>query len=499
MTPNVNYFEQIEDYCQELLSDDAKLQFETRLKQDAELRFEVKLRTEIQTAIHEKDIISLRSKLKNIDSQNKNSNSQDKSFDLLNNLTDIQELSDELTPEELINFYDSMPKVHVHQHEIAETENIHQFYKEQNRTKTDSEIDNSDDLDFEEFDGIEEAILEKDIINLRHALAQVAKSMEPQFGIEEIDDYMNARLAEKEMAEFEEELSNNSELKKEVELHKEIEMAVKETDILVLRNQLSQIMKSETSWNVSEQSIEDFIDGELDEALLEEFNAELEENSDLMAEVELRRQVNEIPGEQDIQKLRAALSEAKEEAESNKVRKMIPDVPVRLQNFVRASVAVVIVLIAVAGVFNSGYLSMQNTYDKFFELPAWSAERSVSANVTLLQQAQSAFAKGDYKGVVNLLGNGTEAAGNNPVFSFYAGASLQKMNKLKEAIADYTKVINHGDNLFVEEAEWYRSLCYLKLGKKLEAKQELLAVINRKGYFEHDAKAVLRRLKLAPE
>ncbi len=499
MTPNVNYFEQIEDYCQELLTDNVKLQFETRLKQDAELRFEVKLRREIEAAIVEQDIISLRNKLKNVDSQNKNSNSQNNSFDLLDNLTEVQELSDELTPEELINYYDSMPKVHVHQHEIAESENVHQFYKEQNRANTESELENSDDLDFEEFEGIEEAILEKDIINLRHALSQVAKSMEPQFGVEEIDDYLNEALTGNEMAEFKDELLNNSELQKEIELHKEIEEAIAETDILDLRNQMSQIVKSETSWNVSEQNIEDFIDGELDEALFEEFNAELEENSDLMAEVELRRQVNDAAGEQDIQELRAVLKETKELAESNKVRKMIPEVPARLHNFVRASVAVVILLIAVAGVFNSGYLSMQNTYDKFFELPAWSAERSVSANVTLLQEAQGAFAKGDYAGVVNLLENSTEATENNPVFRFYAGASLQKMDKLNEAIADYTKVIDHGDNLFIEEAEWYRSLCYLKLENKLEAKQELLAVIKRKGYFERDAKAVLRRLKFTPE
>ena len=499
MTPNVNYFEQIEDYCQELLTDNVKLQFETRLKQDAELRFEVKLRREIEEAIVEQDIISLRNKLKNVDSQNKNSNSQNNSFDLLDNLTEVQELSDELTPEELINYYDSMPKVHVHQHEIAESENVHQFYKEQNRANTESELENSDDLDFEEFEGIEEAILEKDIINLRHALSQVAKSMEPQFGVEEIDDYLNEALTGNEMAEFKDELLNNSELQKEIELHKEIEEAIAETDILDLRNQMSQIVKSETSWNVSEQNIEDFIDGELDEALFEEFNAELEENSDLMAEVELRRQVNDAAGEQDIQELRAVLKETKELAESNKVRKMIPEVPARLHNFVRASVAVVILLIAVAGVFNSGYLSMQNTYDKFFELPAWSAERSVSANVTLLQEAQGAFAKGDYAGVVNLLENSAEATENNPVFRFYAGASLQKMDKLNEAIADYTKVIDHGDNLFIEEAEWYRSLCYLKLENKLEAKQELLAVIKRKGYFERDAKAVLRRLKFTPE
>lgn len=495
MTPDSNYFEQIEDYCLGLLSNEAKLQFEAGLKKDAKLRFEVKLRKEIEAAITEQDVLTLRKKLQNVPLENHNTDS----FDLLTNLSDMQEESDVLSPEELINRYDSMPKAHVYQHNIAEKETVHSFYKEQKNAKEENEVDSFDDIGFEEFEGIEEAILEKDIINFRHTLSEVAKSMEPQFGVEEIDGFLNNNLPEAQMAEIEEELMNSSELKKEIELHREIDAALAENDVIELRNQVSRVMNTETSWNVSESEIEDFIDGELEAELLEEFRAELKENSDLMAEVELRRQINKIVGEKDIQELRAELKAAKQLAEENKTRKLIPSVSPKLHSIVRTSVAVVVLLLAVGGAFNSGYLSVQKTYDKFFELPEWSAERSVTTNVSLLQKAQNAFTKGDYSQVVKLLDSGNETARSNPVFSFYAGASWQEMNKLKKAIADYTKVIDHGDNLFVEEARWYRSLCYMKLGKKTEARQELLAIINKKGYFENDAKAILRRLKLVPE
>ena len=117
-------------------------------------------------------------------------------------------------------------------------------------------------------------------------------------------------------------------------------------------------MATETSWNVSSENIEDFIDGELDSALLAEFNAELEENSDLMAEIKLRRQINEIIGENDIRELRAELKNAKELAETNKVRNLIPIANNKLYKFLRTSVAVIVLFIGVAGVFNSGYLSI---------------------------------------------------------------------------------------------------------------------------------------------
>jgi len=494
MTPKFNYFEQIEDYCLELLSDEAKLQFESELKLDAVLRSEVKLRMEIQSAITEQDVLTLRDKLKKVASENKTSNSDDDSFELLTQFSDIIEINEELSSEDLINYFDSMPKVHVHQHEITTNENTHQFYKEQNKTKINGEQEEIDD--FDEFEGIEEAILEKDIISFRQTLKQVAKSINPQFSVEEIDAFLNDELAETELEAFELELANNNNLKEEVELHRELEKAIQENEIISLRSKVLQILATETSWNVSEKNIEDFIDGELEDALIEEFKSELEENSDLLAEVELRRQVNEFIGENDIRKLRAELKDAEKLAKRNKVRNLIPITDNKLYQFLRASVAVIVLLIGVGGVFNSGYLSVDKTYDKFFESPTWSAERSVSANLTLLHEAQNAFMAEDYMHVVEMQKT-SPVINSNPVFQFYAGASLQKMNQFKDAIADYTQVINHGDNLFIEEAEWYRSLCYMKLGKKIEAKRELLAIINKNGYYELDAKAVLRRLKFA--
>jgi len=216
MTPN--YYEKIEDYCLDQLNDQIKIQFEAELKLDAELRNEVKLRMEIQSAIAEKDVTNLRDLLQNVASQSKTSDSKEDSFELLNDFSDILEISEELSSEDLINFYDSMPKVHVHQHEMTNNENIHQFYKEQDETVINAESEELIDLDFAEFEGLEEAILEKDIINFRQTLSQVAKSVEPQFTIEEIDEFLNEGLSDEELKSFEREIANNSELKAEVEL-----------------------------------------------------------------------------------------------------------------------------------------------------------------------------------------------------------------------------------------------------------------------------------------
>ncbi|HSO88959.1 MAG TPA: hypothetical protein VLQ91_20565 [Draconibacterium sp.] len=477
------------------MEDEFKIEFEAELKRNPKLKNELELWIEIQSALEEKEILTLRNKLENVAKLNKSKISSNESFDLLNDFSDFQEINEILSSEELINFYDSLPRAHAYHHESTSNENINQFYKKQIDSEVNDFEDELNDFDMEEFEGLEEAILEKDILQFRQTLKQVAKSVEPQFAVEEIDNYINDELSENDLFDFENDMFQNRSLRGEVRLHKDIDLAVQENDVMNLRSQISNILRTETSWNVSEKSIEDFIDGLLEGELLDEFLLEMRDNADLMAEVELRKQVNESISETDIFNLRNELKSIKESSEVQKVKMLIPVDKTEHIKFWRSSVAILIVLIGMAGVLGKSLVSVNNTYDSYFESPAWSPERSVSSEMTILQQANIPYLNGDYAQVVRILNQLPEKNNENPVIDFYKGASLQNLGQYVGAISAYTKVVNHGDNLFIEEAEWYRSLCYLKLGNKEVTKNELLAVIERKGHFEDDAKAVLRRLK----
>ena len=497
MIPKTNFFDQIEDYCLGQLQEAFKLEFEAELKINPLLRSELELWMEIQSAIEEKEILTLRDKLENVTKQSKPVMSGKESFELLNDFSEIQEISEILSTEELINFYNSLPKVHAYNHVATSNENNHQFYKKQNVSEINGINDIDDDLndfDFEEFDGLEQAILEKDILQFRQTLKQVAKSVEPQFTVEKIDDYINGELNEIDLLEFERDLFQNRSLRNEVKLHQDIDMAIQENEIMCLRSQTYNILQTETSWNVSEKSIEDYIDGVLEGELLDKFNFELKDNTDLMAEVELRRQVNESINEKDIFDLRNELRAAREASEVKKVKMIIPESKEGQIVFWRSSVAILIVLLGLAGVIGKSLVSVNNTYDRYYESPSWSPERSLSNEITLPQKANMSYMNEDYAQVVKILDE-LPKSNNNPVFDFYKAVSLQNLEKFDEAIAGYTKVISHGDNMFIEESEWYRSLCYLKQGNEQKVNTELLAVINRKGHFENEAKAVLRRLK----
>ncbi len=495
MIPKTDFFDRIEDYCIEQLKEEHKLEFEAELKKNPKLKSELDFWIDIKSALTEKDVLALRDKMKNVLPLRIPSFSNNESFDFLNEFSDIQELTEILSSEELINFYDSLPKVHAYHHESMSNENVHQFYKEQKVVEVFDAEEEFANLDLEDFEGLEEAILEKDILHFRQILKQVAKSIEPQFTIEEIDDYLSGEITGSDLFDFEKDISQNCTLRDEIKLHQNIDMSINEIDIMELRSQISNIIRTESSWNVSEKSIEDYIDGVLEGELLDEFELELHDNTDLIAELKLRNQINESLKEQDIFNLRKELITVKESVTVKKINMIIPDSKSEKLKFWRSSVAVVIVLIGLAGVLGKSFVSSDNTYERYFNVPEWSPERSVSSDITLLQKANIAYLDGDFKGVVEILGQPPSNGIENPVFDFYKAASLQGLENYNSAIVEYSKVINHGDNLFVEEAEWYRSLCYLKLKNYEKSRSELYAVIERKGHFENDAKAIIRRLK----
>ena len=352
-------------------------------------------------------------------------------------------------------------------------------------------------FDMEGLEGLEEAVLETDILNLRDTLQQVAKSVEPQYSAEDIDNYLNGEMGDDILAEFEDEIAQNEYLQSEVNLHKDVEFAVAESDVMDLRNELRNIMDAETSWNVSEHTIEDFIDGILeDESLLEEFSAELKENTDLMAEVNLRENINGAVAEVDIMALRQKLKDARSESEKKEVKSIVmPRFEIGSTKFWRSSVAVVLVLVGLLGAMKMNTNTLDNTYDKYFESTTWASERSVSNTVDIIQQAKVHFQKNEFQEVIDLLNVATVNPDEKFVTQFYKGLSYQNINEYPKAVTAYSDVIDHANNMFIEEAEWYKALCYLKMDKKAEAKKELLAVIDRKGHFEKDAKAVLRKLR----
>jgi len=89
---------------------------------------------------------------------------------------------------------------------------------------------------------IDLACEETDIMNLRATLNKIQKTeFQSSSRIEEIEGYIYNELSEEEMASFETELSSNKNLADEIELIRNIDLALKESEVMQLRNNLQDI------------------------------------------------------------------------------------------------------------------------------------------------------------------------------------------------------------------------------------------------------------------
>jgi tetratricopeptide (TPR) repeat protein len=102
---------------------------------------------------------------------------------------------------------------------------------------------------------------------------------------------------------------------------------------------------------------------------------------------------------------------------------------------------------------------------------------------------------GNYEKALKTYDQAIQEVNENYPYRFWKATLLQDLEKFEKAIPEYAKVIEHGNNTFIEEAEWYKSYCYIKLEDWENAKEQLLAIIERKGFYENDARAILRRIK----
>src|SRR5690554_929747 len=487
MIPKTKLLELIEDYCLNNLDHSELLEFENELLRSPELKKEIEFEQNLQSAVTESDIIKLREKL-----QDASKHENDAIFGLLDGFEDIQQPSNVLSPEELLNMYDSLPKAHIYQHELVADENIHEFYREQfNSLNTEDGFEELDDMFFEA-NGLEEAILEKDIINLRENLGRISSSVREKFSTEEIDAFLNNELPGKELKQFEQELAVNNILQREVKIHREIESAVLEPDIISLRNELKRLTQSETSWNVSEEQIEAYINDELAGEGLVQFQKELNENNDLKAEVVLRRNVDKSIGETEIFNLRSKLQQVKHDLENTETRSLVPDSKITHITWWRAGVAIAVILLSFAGILSNGLLN-NHLQEEDLMAPQWTPHRAILTNVEVLYQANDFYSNGAYEEAIALYDKAIAEEENKFVYQFYKASTLHNLEKYSEAIPEYSKVVAQGDNMFVEEAEWYRALCYLKLGDNEKAKRQLVGIMNRNSNFARDAKAVLRK------
>jgi tetratricopeptide (TPR) repeat protein len=246
--------------------------------------------------------------------------------------------------------------------------------------------------------------------------------------------------------------------------------------------------------------IERYISGEMNEKELLWFKKELEGNEKLRQEVELRRKTNTILQRQDILQLRGKL----QEIEFNRARRAKVKV---LGKATMKYAAIIAVLIVAAGgilISTGTRLTGDQVVERYYTLyePATtvrslqSFDDYTSASGTgYFQKAMDYYNMHDYRNAGLLFSKVLEDDPRYIESVFLGGVSNFEQKDYPEAGRSFRTVISDNNNTYIEDAEWFLSMCYLKTGEKDKARECLNTIKNSKSIYRKDASTILRKLK----
>lgn len=239
--------------------------------------------------------------------------------------------------------------------------------------------------------------------------------------------------------------------------------------------------------------IERYNAGEMDETEKLWFKKEMVGNENLRKEVELRQKTEDILKKQDIINLRTKLCTIEKSRETSVLRKK-RIVPVYFKY-----AAVVAFMIVTGGIFILTENKPDNDeilekYIKPYEATSSVRSDKVTSNPDF-NLALEYYEIHDYRNAAIYFNRTLADQPGDMQSTLLKGISNFEIRNYPEAEESFVKVIDDNKNLYIDHAQWYLSLCYIKTDEREKA-TELLAIIEKsKSIYNKNAKKILRNLK----
>jgi TolA-binding protein len=137
---------------------------------------------------------------------------------------------------------------------------------------------------------------------------------------------------------------------------------------------------------------------------------------------------------------------------------------------------------------------LDSIFYKYFNVyESLSVARS-SKKESIYDLAIKAYNEENYSKAVKLFKKILKDSQKNPSVLFYCGISLLELGKHNEAKNKFMKIIKLSDNPFIEKAEWYLGLSYLK-GYNVDKAIKVFEGIDKDNSDYRTARNILKKLK----
>jgi len=239
--------------------------------------------------------------------------------------------------------------------------------------------------------------------------------------------------------------------------------------------------------------IERYNAGEMSESERQWFQKELEGNKKLQDEVNLRKNTDLVLKNKNILELRNKLTAIEKRRVSNVIVKNAK----RPYNINYAAVVVALVMVGSAILFtrkNPGSEEVLNRYYEVYDPPANQRSGQTEENEDFAL-ALEFYNTHDYEKAAVFFNKVLTSNPKDMQSTLLNGVSNFEGKKYPEAQQSFVKVIDDNNNLFIEAANWYLALCYIKTDETDKAINLLQMISKEGGRYSNSAKKIVKKLK----
>jgi hypothetical protein len=238
--------------------------------------------------------------------------------------------------------------------------------------------------------------------------------------------------------------------------------------------------------------IERYNAGEMDEAEKQWFRKELMDNEKLRKEVELRSQTDTVLKNQDLMNLRSKLNSIE------KLRKapISAKKSTRAVNIRYAAVIAGFILIGSIALLSRRKLSNEeilSQYYKPYEAAASSRSGELARN-TDFDLALDYYNIHDYRNAAIYFSKVLENEPGNMHSQLLNGISNFENHNYPAAEGSFSKVIADNNNYYIDHAQWYLALCYIRTEERAKAVEQLAIIEKSKTIYRKDARKILKSM-----
>jgi tetratricopeptide (TPR) repeat protein len=239
--------------------------------------------------------------------------------------------------------------------------------------------------------------------------------------------------------------------------------------------------------------IDSYVEGELDETGRRNFEAELSINRDLAVEYHLEKDLERVLEQEDLLDFKSKCMMAQQEINLSS-RKFVKVVQLT-RKYWYAAASILLIAMITGGLFllNPGGYSAEKLFKMYYK----SGETigvTRSGNVNMVE-ALRYFGKNDFKGADALFDEILTNDPNNIAVIYYSGISNIEIKNYPKAIRMFESIITDGDNLYIENAQWYLGLSHLATGEVKRADEIFQVIASAPDhYYFNDAKSILEKI-----